>query len=64
MKKIYHLKTCSTCQRILKEVNAKGDFKLQDIKTEAISEAQLEEMKKQYQEIRGGESKVEQLELK
>jgi len=46
MKKIYHLKTCSTCQRILKEVNAKGDFELQDIKTEAISEAQLEEMKK------------------
>jgi len=46
MKKIYHLKTCSTCQRILKEVNAKGDFELQDIKIEAISEAQLEEMKK------------------
>ena len=45
MKKIYHLKTCSTCQRILKEVNVKADFELQDIKTEAITEAQLEAMK-------------------
>lgn len=45
MKKVYHLSTCSTCQRILKEINA-PDFVLQDIKTEAISESQLEEMYK------------------
>ena len=43
MKKVYHLSSCSTCQRILKEIEA-TDFVLQDIKTEAISESQLEEM--------------------
>jgi arsenate reductase len=46
MKKIYHLKTCSTCQRILKEVNAANDFELQDIKTERITAAQLDAMAK------------------
>lgn len=45
MKKIYYLKTCSTCQRILKEVNADESFELQDIKSSPISESQLEEMK-------------------
>ncbi len=46
MKKIYYLKTCSTCQRILKEVNVDGSFVLQDIKTAAITEEQLDEMAK------------------
>ncbi len=46
MKKIYHLATCSTCQRILKELKPSKDFILQDIKTEAITAKQLEEMKK------------------
>jgi len=46
MKKIFHLKTCSTCQRILKEVNADGNFVLQDIKTVPITETQLAEMAK------------------
>lgn len=45
MKKVYLLSSCSTCQRILKEIN-EPNFVLQDIKTEAISEAQLEEMYK------------------
>lgn len=50
MKKIYHLGTCSTCQAILKETGIqdladKGRFELQDIKTEKISAAQLDEMK-------------------
>jgi arsenate reductase (glutaredoxin) len=46
MKKIYHLSSCSTCQRILEEVQAeKKGFILQDIKTERISPAQLDEMK-------------------
>jgi len=46
MKKIYHLATCSTCQRILKEwgVGIKK-FELQDIKTESITPEQLDEMK-------------------
>lgn len=45
MNRIYHLSTCSTCQRIIKELNLPEDFSLQDIKTEAITEKQLEEMR-------------------
>lgn len=45
MKKIYHLSTCDTCKRILKEINAPDSFELQDIKTEPITEDQLIEMK-------------------
>jgi len=46
MKKIYHLGTCTTCQAIIKEtgIDKKG-FAMQDIKTESISPAQLDEMK-------------------
>lgn len=44
MKKVFHLSTCSTCQRILKEVGTES-LTLQDIKTEAITEVQIEEMK-------------------
>lgn len=46
MKKIYHLSTCDTCQRILKELQPLDGFVLQDIKTEAISADQLEEMRR------------------
>ncbi|HNQ11780.1 MAG TPA: ArsC/Spx/MgsR family protein [Bacteroidia bacterium] len=46
MKKIYHLSTCSTNQRILKELKPGKDFELQEIKTEKISAKQLDEMKK------------------
>lgn len=44
---MYYLSTCSTCAAIIKEtqVNKKG-FALQDIKTEKITAAQLNEMKK------------------
>ncbi len=45
MKKIYHLSTCSTNQRILKEINPGKDVVLQDIKNEPITEDQLKEMK-------------------
>ena len=45
-KKIYYLSTCSTCARILGEIDAEANgFTLQDIKTEKISPAQLDEMK-------------------
>lgn len=46
MTKIYHLSTCSTCQRILTETGAieKGCV-LQDIKNEKITPLQLEQMK-------------------
>lgn len=45
MKKVYYLKTCSTCIRILKELNLPSSYTLQDIKTEAITVKHLEEMK-------------------
>jgi arsenate reductase len=44
MKKIYHLSTCDTCKRILKELDPPTSYILQDIKTEKITEEQLEEM--------------------
>lgn len=46
MKKIYHLGNCGTCQRILGEVKPGKDVKLQDIKTEAMTAAQVDEMAK------------------
>lgn len=45
MRKIYHLKTCSTCQRILKSLPKLGTFQLQDIKTEPMKTQQVEEMR-------------------
>jgi arsenate reductase len=46
MKKIYYLSTCSTCDRIIKELKLKEKgFEFQDIKTEKITSKQLEEMK-------------------
>ena len=44
MKKIYHLSTCSTCQRIINELQPLTGFELQDIKTEPITISQLEQM--------------------
>lgn len=47
MKKIYHLANCTTCQQILKDVQAeKKGVELQDIKSEPITAAQLDAMKK------------------
>lgn len=45
MRKIYHLSTCTTCQRIISEINPSDDVVLQDIKTEAMTPAQVEQMK-------------------
>ena len=44
MKKIYYLKTCDTCKRILKQIKNIDQFQLQDIKEEPISMKQVEEM--------------------
>lgn len=44
MQKIYHLSTCKTCQRIIKTLHEGKGFDMQDIKTEPITEAQLEQM--------------------
>lgn len=45
MKKVYYLKTCNTCLRILKELNLSSAFILQDIKNEEITAKQVEELK-------------------
>ncbi len=46
MNKIYYLSTCDTCKRIISDLELKEkSFVFQDIKTEKITTAQLEEMK-------------------
>ena len=46
MKKIYYLKTCDTCKRILKQIKNIDQFQLQDIKEESVTVKQVEEMYK------------------
>ena len=46
MKKIYYLKTCSTCQRIIKELNGLTDFEHQNIKEAPITPDQIDAMQK------------------
>ncbi len=46
LKKIFYLKTCSTCTRIIKTLDLPSDFILQDIKSEEITASQLEELYK------------------
>ena len=53
MKKIYHLKNCTTCQSIIKETAIdtlrqaqRNKFIMQDIKFEKITLTQIDEMKK------------------
>ena len=45
MKKIYYLKTCSTCQRIIKDLDLTKEFVHQDVKTTPISASDLEGLK-------------------
>jgi len=45
MKKIYHLQTCDTCKKIIKSISLDG-FEFQEIKTQAITISQLEEMQR------------------
>ncbi len=44
MKKIYHLSTCDTCKKILKELQPPSSYIIQDIKESEITEEQLDEM--------------------
>lgn len=46
MRKIYHLSTCSTNQRIIRELGGLSGFEFQDIKHEPVTAGQLDEMKK------------------
>lgn len=54
MKKIYHLSTCNTCQRIIGELNEGAGFELQDIKANHIDGATLDWLAEQagsYEEL-------------
>ncbi|WP_282038485.1 arsenate reductase family protein [Saccharicrinis aurantiacus] len=46
MKKIYYLSTCSTCRRIIKEINPDSSFIFQDLKEMPISAIQLDHLSK------------------
>lgn len=46
MKKVYYLKSCSTCTRIINDITWPSDFEFQDIKQDAITTQQLEDMHK------------------
>ncbi len=43
-KKVFYLKTCSTCTRIIKELAIENEFDFQNIKEEKITIEQLEEL--------------------
>jgi arsenate reductase len=45
MKKIYHLSSCNTCQKIIAEMNGGEGFEMQDIKEENVSAKDLDWMK-------------------
>ena len=46
MKKVYFLKTCDTCKRIMKEVGVDDSFEQQNIKESPITTLQLDELYK------------------
>lgn len=47
MKKFYYLKTCDTCRRIIKELDLPESVALREIKSEPVTEQELEVLKKQ-----------------
>jgi len=44
LKKIYYLSTCDTCTRIMNEIELPQAFIKQDIKTDPLTEEQLDEL--------------------
>ncbi len=46
MNKIYHLSSCSTCVRIIKELEVDDSFELQNLKEKNISAKALDELAK------------------
>lgn len=43
-KKVYHLSSCGTCQKIIKQLAIGEEFEYQDIKEQPITATQLEAM--------------------
>lgn len=46
MTKFFYLKTCDTCRRIIKELDLPESVALREIKSEPITESELQEMQK------------------
>tara|TARA_B110000977_G_scaffold191381_1_gene263445 strand:+ start:777 stop:1130 length:354 start_codon:yes stop_codon:yes gene_type:complete len=44
MQKVYHLSTCDTCKRIIRDIEIPSSFATQDIKKNEVTAKQLEEM--------------------
>jgi len=44
IKKVYHLSTCSTCKRIIKELELENGFELQNVKEQPITNEELERL--------------------
>ncbi len=69
MKKVFYLKTCDTCKRIMNEVGAfNGEFELQNIKENPISVQDLDALKSKvgsYEQLFNKQSKkYKELDLK
>lgn len=45
MKKIFYLKTCSTCQRILESIPTEG-FEMREIKSNPLTEKEVDDLQK------------------
>ncbi|WP_394974577.1 arsenate reductase family protein [uncultured Croceitalea sp.] len=45
MKKIFHLETCKTCQKILKELEPLDGIELREIKSKGVTPEELDEMR-------------------
>lgn len=45
MKKVYHLSTCKTCQRVLSEVKPGRDFIIQNVKDQPVTARDLDRIK-------------------
>jgi len=44
MRKVYYLSSCDTCKRIMDEIELPSSFIKQDIKTQGITEKELEQL--------------------
>lgn len=45
MDRIFYLSTCSTCQRIIKELDPPENIQMREIKEKPLTEAEIDEMK-------------------
>jgi arsenate reductase len=57
MKRIYHLSSCSTCKKIIQEINPPVDVELIDIKISNIDEETLDWLKKYHCPTCNGDKK-------